>query len=110
MLGSDVGTTLGKCRCLEHGAHLRSRLLTHRTREHSCRVGLAERAIDVAENNVRAERASFLVARTTNFQVMQRQGELIDIPSSSIRVDGLPEPPPGMRIAHIDVVVRLVKA
>jgi Fur family iron response transcriptional regulator len=35
---------------------------------------------------------------------------LVDIPSSSIRVDGLPEPPAGMRIEHVDVVVRLVKA
>lgn len=42
------------------------------------RVGLAERAIAVAENNVRAERVSFLVGRTTNFAVMQRQGELIE--------------------------------
>lgn len=42
------------------------------------RVELADRAIAVAENNVRAERASFLVGRTTNFQVMQRQSELIE--------------------------------
>ena len=37
------------------------------------RVALAEKAIDVAEDNVRAERASFMAGRTTNFQVMQRQ-------------------------------------
>jgi len=42
------------------------------------RVGLAEKAIIVAEENVRAERASFMAARTTNFQVMQRQTELIE--------------------------------
>jgi len=40
----------------------------------------------------------------------EQAGELIDIPGNSIRVDGLPEPPDGMRISHIDVVVRLVKA
>jgi Fur family transcriptional regulator, iron response regulator len=34
----------------------------------------------------------------------------MDIPGDSIKVDGLPTPPEGMRIAHIDVVVRLVKA
>ncbi len=34
----------------------------------------------------------------------------MDIPSDQIRVDGLPEPPEGMKISHIDVVVRLVKA
>ena len=38
----------------------------------------------------------------------EQDGELIDIPSNSIRVDGLPEPPEGTRISHIDVVVRLV--
>jgi outer membrane protein TolC len=42
------------------------------------RVGLAEKAIVVAEENVRAERASFMVNRTTNFQVMQRQTELVE--------------------------------
>jgi outer membrane protein TolC len=42
------------------------------------RVGLADKAILVAEENVRAERASFMVNRTTNFQVMQRQGELVE--------------------------------
>lgn len=42
------------------------------------RVALADKAILVAEENVRAERASFMVGRTTNFQVMQRQSELIE--------------------------------
>ena len=32
----------------------------------------------------------------------------MDIPGNMIRVDGLPEPPEGMKISHIDVVVRLV--
>ena len=36
------------------------------------------KAIQVAEENVRAERASFMVGRTTNFQVMQRQTDLIE--------------------------------
>jgi outer membrane protein len=42
------------------------------------RVGLAEKAIVVAEDNVRAERANFMVNRTTNFSVMQRQTEPIE--------------------------------
>lgn len=41
---------------------------------------------------------------------IEREGRLMDIPGDGIRVDGLPEPPDGMRISHIDVVVRLVKA
>jgi Fur family transcriptional regulator, iron response regulator len=44
-----------------------------------------------------------------NHFYVESDGEVFDIPSSAIRFDGLPEPPPGMRIAHIDVVVRLVK-
>jgi Fur family transcriptional regulator, iron response regulator len=40
----------------------------------------------------------------------QGQGRLIDIPGDTVRVDGVPTPPEGMRISHIDVVVRLVKA
>jgi len=42
------------------------------------RVALADKAIAVAEDNVRAERASFMAGRSTNFQVMQQQGQLID--------------------------------
>ena len=42
------------------------------------RVALAEKAIEVAEDNVRAERANFMVGRTTNFQVMQQQTQLIE--------------------------------
>jgi outer membrane protein TolC len=42
------------------------------------RVELEDKAIAVAEDNVRSERAQFLVARTTNYNVMQRQSELID--------------------------------
>lgn len=43
-----------------------------------------------------------------NHFFIERNGELVDIPPDNIRVDGLPQPPPGMRISHIDVVVRLV--
>ncbi len=43
-----------------------------------------------------------------NHFFVEADGELLDIPSDTIRVDGLPEPPAGMRISHIDVVVRLV--
>lgn len=45
-----------------------------------------------------------------NHFFLEQSGELYDIPGSTIRVDGLPQPPDGMRISHIDVVVRLVKA
>ena len=43
-----------------------------------------------------------------NHFFIEEHGQLMDIPGDSIRVDGLPEPPEGMRVSHIDVVVRLV--
>lgn len=41
---------------------------------------------------------------------LARDGVLMDIDDANVRVDGLPEPPPGMRIAHVDVVVHLEPA
>jgi len=43
-----------------------------------------------------------------NHFFVEAEGRLIDIPGSSIRVDGLPEPPEQLEISYIDVVVRLV--
>ena len=43
-----------------------------------------------------------------NHFFIEEHGELMDIPGDSIRVDGVPTPPEGMVISHIDVVVRLV--
>jgi len=43
-----------------------------------------------------------------NHFFIEADGKLMDIPGDSIRVDGLPEPPEGMMVSHIDVVVRLV--
>jgi len=52
---------------------------------------------------------AFFDTNTSNHNhfYIETRGELIDIPSNGVRVDGLPEPPEGMRISHIDVVVRL---
>lgn len=44
-----------------------------------------------------------------NHFYIESDGHLLDIPGDAIHVDGLPEPPEGMRISHIDVVVRLVR-
>ena len=38
---------------------------------------------------------------------LTHRGEVIDIPADAVRVGDLPEPPPGMEIAQVDVVVRL---
>jgi Fur family iron response transcriptional regulator len=40
---------------------------------------------------------------------LEREGLLMDIPSEDIRVQGVPRPPEGMKVAHIDLVVRLVE-
>ena len=55
---------------------------------------------------------SYFDTNTSNHNhfYIESRGELIDIPGDAVRVDGVPQPPPGMRISHIDVVVRLVKA
>ncbi len=44
-----------------------------------------------------------------NHFFIEAEGKLVDIPSQSIRVEGLPAPPSGLKVAHVDVVVRLVK-
>ena len=41
--------------------------------------------------------------------MFEASGGLMDIPGDTIEVSGLPEPPEGLRITHIDVVVRLAK-
>jgi Fur family iron response transcriptional regulator len=44
-----------------------------------------------------------------NHFLLEATGDLMDIPGDAIRVEGLPEPPDGMRITHVDVVVRVSK-
>lgn len=38
---------------------------------------------------------------------IEGDNHVIDMPNSSIALDGLPTPPDGMEISHVDVVVRL---
>src|SRR5262245_59875211 len=44
-----------------------------------------------------------------NHFFVESEGQIVDIPGTSIRVDGLPDPPEHLKISHIDVVVRLVR-
>jgi Fur family iron response transcriptional regulator len=37
------------------------------------------------------------------------EGKLMDIPPGTLQVNGLPEVPEGLRISHVDVVVRLIR-
>lgn len=41
--------------------------------------------------------------------LLETSGDLMDIPGDTLQVSGVPEPPEGMRITHVDVVVRLAK-
>jgi Fur family iron response transcriptional regulator len=41
--------------------------------------------------------------------LLESTGDLMDIPEDTVQVSGVPEPPAGMRITHVDVVVRLAK-
>jgi Fur family iron response transcriptional regulator len=38
---------------------------------------------------------------------LEEEGELVDMPSSSLSVADLPEPPGGMEVASVEVIVRL---
>jgi Fur family transcriptional regulator, iron response regulator len=38
---------------------------------------------------------------------IEDEQRVVDIPSSSISIEGLPEPPDGMVVSHVDVVVRV---
>ena len=42
-----------------------------------------------------------------NHFYLEAEDRLIDIPGDGVRVEGLPEPPDGTRIKHVDVIVRL---
>jgi Fur family iron response transcriptional regulator len=44
-----------------------------------------------------------------NHYFIEADGALLDIPGSSIRVAGLPQPPDHLKISHIDVVVCLIR-
>lgn len=38
---------------------------------------------------------------------VEGENEVLDIPVNNLQIDNLPEPPEGMEIAHVDVVIRL---
>jgi Fur family transcriptional regulator, iron response regulator len=41
---------------------------------------------------------------------LEEEGELVDMPSSGLSVANLPEPPDGMKVASLEVIVRLRRA
>jgi Fur family transcriptional regulator, iron response regulator len=68
------------------------------------RAGLVrELALDAAK--------TYFDTNTSNHNhfFIESDGALLDIPNEAVRIGGLPDPPAGTRISHIDVVVRLVR-
>jgi Fur family iron response transcriptional regulator len=64
---------------------------------------LRELAIDAAK--------AYFDTNTSNHNhfFIESDGALLDIPNDTVRIEGLPDPPEGMTVSHIDVVVRLVR-
>ena len=44
-----------------------------------------------------------------NHFYIESEGRVIDIPGEGLSVLGVPQPPEGTRISHVDVIVRLVR-
>lgn len=105
LLGGEdrhVSAEMLHAEALAHGEHV-SLATVYNTLHQFTSVGLLrELAIDGGK--------AYFDTNTSNHNhfFIEEHGQLMDIPGSAIRVDGLPEPPEGMRISHIDVVVRLV--
>jgi Fur family iron response transcriptional regulator len=111
---------LGSLLFTDHGRHVTAELLHAEAVAGGERVSLAtvyntlhqfRRAGLVRELAIDGTRTYF-DTNTSNHShfYVEQDGKLMDIPEGSIRVDGLPTPPDGMRISHVDVVVRLVAA
>jgi Fur family transcriptional regulator, iron response regulator len=86
-----------------HGEHV-SLATVYNTLHQFKRAGLLrELAVDGAK--------AYFDTNTSNHNHFLNESDerLTDIPGDAIQVSGLPEPPEGMKITHIDVVVRLAK-
>ena len=110
---------LGSLLFTDHGRHVTAEILHAEAVASGERVSLAtvyntlhqfKRAGLVRELAIDGTRTYF-DTNTSNHShfYVEQDGRLMDIPEGSIRVDGLPTPPQGMRISHVDVVVRLVE-
>lgn len=85
------------------GEHV-SLATVYNTLHQFCRAGLVrELAIDGSK--------AYFDTNTSNHNhfLLEETGQLMDIPGDNIQVSGVPTPPEGMEISHIDVIVRLAK-
>lgn len=85
------------------GEHV-SLATVYNTLHQFCRAGLVrELAIDGTK--------AYFDTNTSNHNhfLLEDTGQLMDIPGDTIEVAGVPTPPAGLEITHIDVIVRLAK-
>ena len=120
--GADLRPTrqrlaLGSLLFAGHDRHVSAERLHEEAQAAGCRVSLAtvyntlhqftqagllrELAVDGAK--------TYFDTNTSNHShfYIEAEGRLEDIDGGSIRVEGIPQPPAGLEISHIDVVVRL---
>ena len=110
---------LGALLFTDHGRHVTAELLHAEAVGVGERVSLAtvyntlhqfKRAGLVRELAIEGSKAYFDTNTSNhNHFLLEPDGMLMDIDGDAITVAGLPEPPEGMKITHIDVVVRLAK-
>ncbi|HEY6578891.1 MAG TPA: Fur family transcriptional regulator [Rhizomicrobium sp.] len=105
----------------KHGdRHVTAELLHQEASETGCPVSLATiynalhqfTAAGLLRQVVVESTRSYFDTNTNRHQHFydEEQGELIDIAGDSIAVTGVPEPPEGMAVAQVDVVVRIRQA
>ena len=89
----------------------------HVARANSKNVRVTGDHLDVARiEDLRHDWRSYFENRRTHNRFafddyfIEADGRLIDIEEDAIKLDGLPTPPEGMKISHVDIVVRLVKS
>ncbi len=89
---------------LQNGERI-SLATVYNTLHQFCDAGLLR---ELAVNGTR----TYFDTNTSNHNhfYIEHENQLYDIPPDLIRFDGLPKPPEGMEIAHVDVIIRLVKS
>ena len=105
LFGKATGTSRPKCSSTKPpGPASRSRWRRSTTPCTSSRTGLLRQfAVDGAK-------AYFDTNPTEHHHFfLEEEGEIVDMPSSGLSVADLPEPPEGMEVAGVEVIVRLRK-
>jgi len=84
-------------------AHVRVSLATvYNTLNQFTRAGL------LREVAIEGDRTYFDTNTSNHYHYyVEREGRLFDIDSEDLTIKGLPEPPPGMEVGRIDIIVRL---